>query len=1111
MRILISFILLITTVANATTYHMAVDGSNDTGEDEAHGFTTPNSALAYIMTDNSNDLTGGHTITVHGGNYYLTSTLALTSVNSGGSGTPVVWEAHGAEVVKWSGAIEITGDKFGGGGNVKSVDLSAFSYISGARVVTLNGTLMEWCREPDRNYSDDRAGFHTAETNGATNTLKYRSGAFDASSWTDITDGFLQCYTGENFKNYFRPIYSIATDSTRLITFAGMPEAYTVEINDRYVLVNIPEICDASKEWYWDPSGEILYLYPPEALDGGDLICMAQLTNVMTMVNCDYHTFNDIVFSETIGDVITLSLCDYVIFDGCTIKNSFSIGIFIDDCTELDITDCTINDHGREGIKLKDGGVIPTQKDQEMTPNEIDITGCTFDYTEYNISEYGGMIYIEDCVGVDIQYNTFSNGPRCAIFISGINHTVKYNRISNIGRWTEDTAALHMRGRKWTSLGTEISHNYIDANDAGYGHLDTSPYTVGNKAGYGIYLDDAQSGVTIHHNCILYAPEGNIFIHAGRDNTITNNILIRADSLQQVIFNTVNYWSWSNPAIFTDLANCVTSDGYYVYGDWTTAFPKIADVAAIAAEYDPDSSTPRNLLFAGNLFKRNHIIYPNIDTNYMRATDINYDNSSFDDNFIYSGSSDNLNINHKADAVYGDGYWDWNTWTDTEGINFDTSSVLINDIVNPLFMNEYTLFWNFTASPNEIDLEGATYIDGNETTVTSLTLPAWSGVVLYQEEPPSSDLTDCRWYFTVTIPAAQVGTGGVTNYTVLLTEDNIPSAVVDSGGSAPSQANGGDLRVTSNADQYVSTQYACWPALWGHDASPCELYFGPVTLSDSVDNVFRVYYNTAAASTQPAEDASYGKDTVFHSGQKAFYIFDEDPEADGAALIDHTSNANNGTPNGTMLTADEVTGKVHNGWDFDGGDDFVDCGTDSSLLSEVFTLRAWINVNTTSNDQYFVSFNTVAAALHGPSVAITTDNKPYWKGHVTNGTVLFEADYVDDTMMHFVLINPNASSVDDSTCYLNGALVADDTVSDAAVLSFATLLIGRRPTTLFTDGVIDHLGLWSSGLSAAWVTTDYNNSNDPATFATEGTPTEVSGGVPGTIKQGIIIMMSDMM
>ena len=69
----------------------------------------------------------------------------------------------------------------------------------------------------------------------------------------------------------------------------------------------------------------------------------------------------------------------------------------------------------------------------------------------------------------------------------------------------------------------------------------------------------------------------------------------------------------------------------------------------------------------------------------------------------------------------------------------------------------------------------------------------------------------------------------------------------------------------------------------------------------------------------------------------------EDPSGGSDCIVDRTSNSNDGTPGGTMLTEDLVDANIGKGIDFDGTDDNVNTGSGTSLDDvDPVTISAWI-------------------------------------------------------------------------------------------------------------------------------------------------------------------------
>ena len=102
------------------------------------------------------------------------------------------------------------------------------------------------------------------------------------------------------------------------------------------------------------------------------------------------------------------------------------------------------------------------------------------------------------------------------------------------------------------------------------------------------------------------------------------------------------------------------------------------------------------------------------------------------------------------------------------------------------------------------------------------------------------------------------------------------------------------------------------------------------------------------------DDSAYIGDTgdaaaqaVWDSNFKAVYHMAQDPSGGTDCIKDSTSNANHGTPQGSMTSADLVDGEVGKAIDFDGVDDRIDIG-DIDISNQI-TLEALIDITAYSS------------------------------------------------------------------------------------------------------------------------------------------------------------------
>ena len=100
----------------------------------------------------------------------------------------------------------------------------------------------------------------------------------------------------------------------------------------------------------------------------------------------------------------------------------------------------------------------------------------------------------------------------------------------------------------------------------------------------------------------------------------------------------------------------------------------------------------------------------------------------------------------------------------------------------------------------------------------------------------------------ITVDHTKVGTGGVTNYPVLITEANIPAGVW-----AQAKADGSDLRMTASDG---TTEINFELVTFTPGTPKTELWFLASNLSSSVDTTFYLYWGNAGAS---AKAASWGQ------------------------------------------------------------------------------------------------------------------------------------------------------------------------------------------------------------------------------------------------------------
>jgi hypothetical protein len=358
------------------------------------------------------------------------------------------------------------------------------------------------------------------------------------------------------------------------------------------------------------------------------------------------------------------------------------------------------------------------------------------------------------------------------------------------------------------------------------------------------------------------------------------------------------------------------------------------------------------------------------------------------------------------------------------------------------------------------------------------------------EEVPAVAQRKCA----ITIPAAQVGTGGVTDFSVLLTRSAFPDEMCSPINDNRAQADGGDIRFYS--DSALTSRLACDLIAWELDSSDgardaaIQIRVNVPSLSSVADNTIYVSYNQGEAETQPAAGEAYGQYAAYDSGWAAYWPM---REGSGASLADRTSGQSTGTISGaTWSTLDGEPALS-----FNGTSDRINVSASTGLRQAIKgTAFAILRPASVTGKQRVFSHhrlnsnNGFSFGLNGTYIGLTTYG-------VQDYSV--PASLAINTTYHVAWL---LDSAHDLTAYKNGASqgqalhTAGGNVNsdDDGIIGAEVTAPGSTTYTSFYSGLMRELQIHLAERSAAWITTEYNQTNDPAIFATPGTPETVGGG-----------------
>ena len=135
---------------------------------------------------------------------------------------------------------------------------------------------------------------------------------------------------------------------------------------------------------------------------------------------------------------------------------------------------------------------------------------------------------------------------------------------------------------------------------------------------------------------------------------------------------------------------------------------------------------------------------------------------------------------------------------------------------------------------------------------------------------------------------------------------------------------------------------------WDDANEKAWLWIGTPTVSSAANTILYLYYDSSKAdnTTYIGDTTDVAAQSVWDSNFVGVWHLSQDPTGGSGAIKDSTDLTNHGT--GMHMAADDlVDSKIGKGLDFDGTDDYVDCGSSASLSSypNGITLEAVFKVN----------------------------------------------------------------------------------------------------------------------------------------------------------------------
>lgn len=333
----------------------------------------------------------------------------------------------------------------------------------------------------------------------------------------DATSDRLNSYSSlENVWLWTALIYEWADTTVPLKSFDYKTKAvetayvskYGAVPGSTYYIFNVLEELDSAGEWYLDRENGMLYIYPPEKMNGADITISLSTEDLITVTDAEYLYFDGLTVCGTRGNGFVVN-SNNIKIENCTVSQISGTGVKIDGYYNV-VNDCEFAHIGATAVKVTGGDRETLKAGKNL------VTNCLIhDFSEVSITEGQGVNL--GGVGNICSHNEFYNSPQQAIIYSGNNNIIEYNYIHDAVLLSNDSSAIYT-GRRWDEAGTVVRYNVL----YNIGSNDYNPH--------GIYLDDGASGQTVYGNLIVNCNGNGFLIGGGRNNNIYNNILVNCDT-----------------------------------------------------------------------------------------------------------------------------------------------------------------------------------------------------------------------------------------------------------------------------------------------------------------------------------------------------------------------------------------------------------------------------------------------------------------------------------------------------------------------------------------------------------------------------------------------------